>query len=194
MRVPILLLLLAAAAAAQDPVRAALDEGRYADALALAEAEPSVPLRQDQRAQAICGLARDVRRGDGYAAAIDFLEPRLDHPRTVRAFADCCLWGGEEERGLRGIRAASVSAAARVEAEIGLLKRAFRYRDAAAVARAHGWKEGEEWARGEAELRERLAARARRAGWLAAAGAAGLLGVWTLLRRLPRPASARATS
>jgi hypothetical protein len=198
MRAAPLLLLLATAALAQEDVRQALDAQRYSDALALAEAalraEPQDKLLLDQRAQALCGLARDLRRERGYVAAIDFLETRLDHPRLVSAYADCCMWGSEEERGLRGVRGAGVAAADRLAAEVRLLERLFRFEEAAALARAHGWKEAAEWAGAEAALRERFAARARRAGWAAAAGVAALLGAWALLRRGARSASAPATS
>ncbi|HEX5136817.1 MAG TPA: hypothetical protein VFY93_07595 [Planctomycetota bacterium] len=146
-----------------------------------------------ERAKAVCAEAREIRREKGYAAAIDFLEPRLDHAIIVEAYANCCLWGGEEERGLRGVRGATgVPAEYRVEAEIGLLKRLFRFRDAARLAAAHGWKEAEEYWGEEAALRERLAARARRARWLAALGGALLVGVWAAVRRWTSSAPATA--
>lgn len=161
-----ILLLLAAAAAAQD----------Y------------------ERAQAVCAEAREKRREEGYAAAIGFLETRLDHPLVLRAYGDCCLWGGEEERGLAGLRASAVPAKDRAEAEIRLLVRLFRHREAAAVAREHGWKEAEEWWGAEAALRDRLATRATRARALAVLFALLALGAWALLRRAFRPSSARASA
>jgi hypothetical protein len=145
-----------------------------------------------ESAKAVVAEAREIRRAKGYVAAIDFLEPRLDHPVIVEAYADCCLWGGEEERGLRGVRGAAVPSKHRLEAEIGLLKRLFRFREAAAVAREHGWKEAEEFWGGEAALRDRLAARAGRARWLAALGTALLLGAWAAVRRCSSSARAAA--
>ncbi len=102
--------------------------------------------------------------------------------------------GGEEERGLRGLRRAALPAKDRLEAEIRLLVRLFRHREAAALAREHGWKEAEEWWGAEAALRDRLASRASRARWLAALLAVLLLGAWALLRRAFRTSSARATA
>lgn len=146
-----------------------------------------------ERAKAVCAEAREIRREKGYAAAIDFLEPRLDHAIIVEAYADCCLWGGEEERGLRGVRgAAKVLANYRVEAEIGLLKRMFRFREAARVAAEHGWTEAEEYWGEEASRRDRLHARANLARWLAAAGVLLLVGLWAAVRRCS--SSARATA
>ncbi len=145
-----------------------------------------------ERAKAVCAEAREIRRAQGYGKAIEFLEPRLDHPVIVKEYADCCLWGGEEERGLRGIRGAAVPAKHRLEAEIGLLKRLFRFREAAEVARGHGWREAEAFWGAEAALRDRLHARAGRARWLAAAGVLSLLGFWAVVRR--RSSSAPATA
>jgi hypothetical protein len=85
-----------------------------------------------------------------------------------------------------------VRAEHRVEAEIGLLKRLFRFREAAALAREHGWKEAEDYWGAEAALRDRLAARARRARWLAGLGGLVLLGAWAAVRRCS--SSARATA
>jgi len=147
-----------------------------------------------ERAKAVCLEAREIRREKGYAEAIGFLETKLGHPLVLEAYANCCLWGGEEERGLRGLRGAAVPANDRARAEIGLLVRLFRYREAAAVARERGWAEVAEWWGREAALRERLHARARRARWLAGLGALALLGLWALLRRAFRPSSARATA
>ena len=201
-RAGFVLLLIVAAAAAQDredPVRVALDAERFAEALALAEAalaeRPGDDLLQYQRAQAITGIARDRRRERGYGASIDYLEDHLDHVEILRAYAACCLWGGEEERGLRGIRAARLPEEQRYGAELWLLTRLYRYEEAAAVAGAAGWPEWESWTREEAALRERLRARATRARWMAALGAVLLLGGWALLRRRFRPSSsAPATS
>lgn len=165
MRISAVLLLLAAAAVAQ---------GDY------------------ERAKAVCAEAMEIRREKGYHAAIEFLEPRLDHGKVVAAYADCCLWGGEEERGLRGLRASKVPASERAEAEISLLVRLFRYDEAAAVAREHGWTEAAEWWGAAAALRDRLRTRASRAAWIAALGVVLLLGAWALMRR--RFSSARATS
>jgi hypothetical protein len=145
-----------------------------------------------EQAKAVCAEAREIRRREGYVKAIEFLEPRLDHPKIVAAYADCCLWAGEEERGLRGLRASKVPANQRAEAEISLLVRLFRYDEAAEVAREHGWTEAAEWWGAAAALRDRLHARARRAGWIAALGVALLLGAWALMRS--RFSSARATS
>jgi len=136
--------------------------------------------------------AREIRRESGYGAAIDYLERRLETPAALDAYADCCLWGGEEERGLRGLRASTVPARERAEAEIRLLVRLFRHREAAEVAGANGWKEAEEWWGGEAALRDRLEARAHRARWLAALLALLLLGAWALLRRWPSSGHATA--
>ncbi len=138
--------------------------------------------------------ARELRREEGYQKAIEFLEGRLDHPLVLRAYADCCLWGGEEERGLRGLRGAKVAEAERADVEIQLLVRLFRHREAAEVARRHGWTEAAEWWGDEAALRDRLRGRERRAWCLAAAGAAALLAAWALLRWAFRPSSARATA
>jgi hypothetical protein len=176
MRVPASLLLLAVVAAAQD----------Y------------------ERAKAACAEAREIRREKGYAAAIDFLEPRLHHAKTLHAYADCCRWGGEEERGLRGLRTAAAPETDRLAAEVRLLQSLFRYPEAADAARrlvALGSAEHAEWARGEilfaegqAALRGRLEARARRGAWAAAAGFLALLGAWALLRRAVGPSSARGTA
>jgi hypothetical protein len=145
-----------------------------------------------ERAKAVCAEAREIRRAKGYRAAIGFLETRLDHQVVLDEYAKCGLWGGEEERGLRGLRAAAVPEKHRVEAEIGLLKRLFRFREAAELAREHGWTEAYEYWSAEAALRDRLHARARRARWLAAAGAALLVGAWAAVRRCSSSARANA--
>jgi hypothetical protein len=198
LRRALLLLLLAGTAAADDAIRAALDAHRFAEARALAEKglaeRPADELLLYQRAQALKGLAREAQRRDGYGAAIGLLEAHLDHPLLVKAYADCCVWGGEEERGLLGVRGAKAPLGERVAAEMKLLERLFRYEEAAALARAHGWGEAEAWARGEAALRGRLRDRAARARWLAGAGAVLLLGAWALLRRRFQPSSAPAPS
>ena len=147
-----------------------------------------------EHAKAVCAEARELRRAKGYAAAIDFLETRLDHTLVLRAYADCCLWGGEEERGLRGLRGAALPAKDRAEAEIRLLVRLFRHREAAAVAREHGWTEASAWWGAEAALRDRLAARERRGAKAAAAGFVALLVLWALFRRAFRPSSAPANA
>jgi hypothetical protein len=147
-----------------------------------------------EHAQAVCAEARELRRAGGYAKAIEFLETRLDHPLVLKAYANCCLWGGEEERGLRGLRRGAVPESDRIEAEARLLGRLFRYREAAALARKHGWKEGEESWGAEAALRERLAAREALGAKAAGAGLVALLALWALLRRAFRPSSAPATA
>lgn len=160
--------------------------------LALLALAAAVRAQDYERAKEVCAEAREIRRAQGYAKAIAFLETRLDHIAIVEAYADCCLWGGEEERGLRGIRAAKVPPKQRVEAEIGLLKRLFRFREAAAVAGEHGWKEAEDHWGAQAALRDRLAARASRAKGLAALGLGLLVGAWALVRRLTSSARANA--
>jgi hypothetical protein len=172
--------------------------------LALLLLAAAASAQEYERARAVCDEARALRRAKGFAAAIDFLETRLDHPRVLHAYADCCLWGGEEERGLLGIGRASVGEADRLAAEVRLLVALYRYPEAAERARrlaATGPREHAEWARGEiafaesaAALRERLSARATRAAWAAAMGVAALLVAWALLRRTPAPASARASA
>jgi hypothetical protein len=85
-----------------------------------------------------------------------------------------------------------VPASYRVEAEIGLLKRMFRFREAARVAAEHGWTKAEEYWGEQAALRDRLAVHARWARWLAALGVALLLGAWAAVSRCS--SSARATA
>ncbi len=146
--------------------------------------------------------AREIQRREGYRKAIEYLEPRLERVGALHAYVDCCLWGGEEERGLRGIRAAKAPEADRLAAEIRLLGSLYRYREARAAAeRLLALGTYADWARGEAAyaaeqaaLRERLAERARRGTWAAALGLAALLGAWAALRRAFRPSSARATA
>jgi hypothetical protein len=153
-------------------------------------------------AQDEVATAREIRQREGYAKAIDYLEPRLDRPEALHAYVDCCLWGGEEERALGGIRAAKAPEADRLAAEIRLLGSLYRYREAAAAAeRLVALGAYADWARGEgaysvqqAALRERLAARASRGAWAAAFALAALLGLWAILRRAFRPSSARATA
>jgi len=193
-----LLLLAAAALAGEDAaaaaarVRTLLDAGRPVEALPAAEAalaaHPGDKLLSLLRAQATCGIAQELQRAEGYEAAIDWLEPRLDHWVIAEAYANACLWGGEEERGLAGLAACAVPEDQRAGAEMRLLQYLYRYDEAAALARRVGWPEAEAWALEQAAPRARLHARARRALKVALV-AGGLLALAAVaLYRLAPPA------
>ncbi|MHC4973388.1 MAG: hypothetical protein ACYTG3_13755 [Planctomycetota bacterium] len=178
---PLLLLLLAASAAFADEaaVREALDKEDFGTALARAEkaleestADSNGVLRY-MRAQAVAGLARDLQRAEGYAAALDYLEPRLDHPHLTDRFAATCMWAGEEERAIRALRASPVALRDRIRAELEMMRSLGRFEEASRRARAVGWNEAAEYYAEVADHRARLTGRARRAVWVALVG--GLL-------------------
>jgi len=137
-------------------------------------------------------LVREVQQGQGYEVALHLLEGRIDHPSLIVTYGDLCVWSGQEERGLRHLAASGIAPLERLRTELWLLSCLGRYREAERRARAAGWGEWEEWARREAELRERIAGRTRRAFAVAAATLVALaLAVALLLRLAPRaPASA----
>jgi hypothetical protein len=192
-----LLLCAASALADEAAVREALDREDYAAALeradaALKESPASGPLRY-MRAQAIAGIAQERQRAQGYAAALDYLEPHLDHRHLTDRFADICMWAGQEERAIRALRASPVPLRDRIKAELDMMRSLARYEEAARRARAVGWEEAAEYYAGIAGYRARLEGRARRAGWVAAVGglvilaAAGAL--FILAPAAPPPAS-----
>ncbi|MHC4548118.1 MAG: hypothetical protein ACYTEZ_05010 [Planctomycetota bacterium] len=192
---PLLVLLVLAAATLADEaaVRAALDREDFAAALRLSESalqgHPDDGKLRYLRAQALAGLARDRQRERGYAAALDFLESRLTHPVVTDAFAETCLWAGEEERALRALRASEVALADRIRMELEMLRSLGRFRGAERRAREVGWPEAEAWYRKKAAYRERLAGRARRAAWVAVgAGLTILAAAAVLFMRAPPPA------
>jgi hypothetical protein len=198
----LLLLLLGAAAVLADEaaVRAALDREDFAAALAGAEAalkeKPADgPLRY-MRAQAIAGVARDLQREKGYAAALDYLEPRLNHPHLIDRFAAICMWAGQEERAIRVVRAAPVDVKDRIVAELEMMRSLGRFEEASRRARAVGWKDAATYYAEIASRRARLAGRATRAAWVAAVSgililaAAGAL--FILAPASPPPPASRA--
>jgi hypothetical protein len=207
MRVLGMLLLLAAAVRAQDPdraqerVRALLDREEFPAALERAEAA----LRQHadhkgllyQRAQARRGIARDLQRAQGYAAAIDYLERDLSHAVLAVAYAEACKWGGAELRGIDGLRRSTLPLELRLYPELDLLAQLRRYDEIASRAREAGDPEWERWALELAGLRRNLVERAGRGKLVAfAAGAALLMLALLLATKLapqpPPPASPRA--
>ena len=198
------LLLLAAAAAFADEaaVREALEREDFGVALTRAEAalkevsreEAKGPLRY-MRAQAVAGLARDLQRAEGYAAALDYLEPRLDHPHLTDRFAATCMWAGQEERAIRALRASPVALRDRIRAELEMMRSLGRFEAASQRARAVGWNEAAKYYAEVADHRARLKGRARRAVWVALVGgllilaAAGAL--FILAPALPPPPASR---
>lgn len=196
----LVVLLLAAAGALADEaaVRAALDREDFAAALEQAEAAlratPKSGLLRYMRAQAIAGLARDLQRREGYAAALDYLEPRLDHAHLTDRFAEICMWSGEEERGIRALRGSPVALRDRIRAELELMRSLGRFEDAAQRAAAVGWDDAAKYYAEVARHRTRLRGRARRAVWVALVGALGILAAAAALFMLapaapPAPAS-----
>lgn len=179
------------------PAAASAEEGQAeraelaAAAKALA-AEPDSALQQRRWAKAVTAVARVIQRGEGYAAAIDFLEERLAHPLTVEAYAEACLWGGQEGRGVARLRAArDVAVEHRIGHEIELLGHLRRYGEAARRAREVGWEAGAVWAEERAAARDRLLGRGVRAWWVAAIGfvvmAAAGLALYFLAPRVDAP-------
>jgi len=199
-RTTVFLLLAALPLAAQDDgaaarVRGALDAGEHERALALAadglRAAPHDGVLQYLQAQARCGMAQDLQRRDGYAAALAFLEPHAGtHALVTEAYARTALWAGEEERALGVLEAAVPEPADRVALELELLGHLRRYGEAAKRARAAGWEDGAVWAEKRAALQERLEARGRRGGLVAGVAAVVLLGLaGIVLRAAPRRAA-----
>jgi hypothetical protein len=176
----LLLLLPAAALADEAAVREALEREDFGVALTRAEAalkevsaeDSKGPLRY-MRAQAVAGLARDLQRSEGYAAALDYLEPRLDHPHLTDRFAEICLWAGQEERAIRVLRASPVALRDRIRAELEMMRSLGRFEEASRRARAVGWEEAAKYYGEVASHRARLTGRVQRAVWVAVVG--GLL-------------------
>jgi len=201
-RATVFLLLAALPLAAQDEgaaarVREALDAGEHERALALAgeglRAAPHDGVLQYLQAQARCGVARDLQRTEGYAAAVASLEPHVgSHALVAHAYARTALWAGEEERALRVLAAAVPDPKDRVDFELELLGHLRRYREVAKRARAVGWEDGAIWAEKRADLQDRLEARAHRGRVVAGVAAIVLLGLalvaWRTAPRRPAPA------
>jgi hypothetical protein len=168
MRAIALLLLLAAPVVADDAAAARAELAEAEQALA---AEPDNALAQRRWAKAARAVARVLQRTEGYQAAIEFLEARLTHPLTVEAYAEACLWGGQEERGVAHLRSSrGVAVRHRIGHELELLGYLRRYDEAARRAREVGWDEGARWAEERAARRARLLGRGVRAYWVAAIG------------------------
>lgn len=194
----LLLLLLAAAAAADEAaIRAALDREDFATALREAEAalqaDPDHGLLRYMRAQAVAGIARDLQRAEGYAAALDYLEPRLDHAHLTDRFAEICMWAGEEERAIRALRVSPVALQDRIRAELEMMRSLGRFEEAARRAAAVGWDEAASYYGEVARHRARLRGRARRAVWVALVGGLAILAaaaaLFILAPEAPRPLS-----
>jgi len=136
---------------------------------------------------ALLARVREVQRAEGYGAALRMLEKRLDDWQAADTYARLCAWGGEEERGLEVLQHCSLPENVRVWARSDLLFAMGRFREAADAGRLAGkdpaWVE---WAAEQAALRERLAARGRRALRISGAALVLLLaGVVALWRRAP---------
>lgn len=197
----LLVLLVASTAVVADEaaVRAALDREDFATALQQAEAalqaDPEHGLLRYMRAQAIAGLARDLQRTEGYLAALDYLEPRLDHAHLTDRFAEICMWAGEEERAIRALRASPVALPDRIRSELEMMRSLGRFEDAARRAAAVGWDEAAKYYDEVARHRARLTGRARRAVWVALVGGLLILlaagAVFIFAPAAPRPPSSR---
>jgi len=198
----ILLLLPALARAGDDSIEriaaieAMLDQERFAEALAdadraLAEIPDDAELRE-VRAQAVLGVARDLQRAKGYEAAIDYLEPRLDHALVAYGYGETCFWAGAEERGIRGLRAAPLPVAERIVPEFRLLWALRRYEEAERRAEEIGWTDAAVQARGEEAWQAEVAGRTRTALLVSVAAAAALVAGTALAVRLARPRTAPA--
>ncbi len=174
-----LLLAVAAAAADEAAIRAALDREDFATALREAEAAlqatPDHGLLRYMRAQAIAGLARDLQRAEGYAAALDYLEPQLDHAYLTDRFAEICMWAGQEQRAIRALRASPVPLRDRIRAELEMMRSLGRFEDASHRAAAVGWDEAARYYDEVARHRARLTGRARRAVWVTVVGGLAIL-------------------
>ena len=175
----VVLVLALAALADEGAVREALDSEDFETALARAETllkktPDHGPLRY-MRAQAIAGIARDLQRTEGYAAALDYLEPRLTHPHLTDRFAETCLWAGQEERAIRALRASSVALRDRIRMELEMMRSLGRFEEASERARAVGWDEAAVIYGEDAAYRARLASRATRAVWVAVAAGVVIL-------------------
>jgi hypothetical protein len=178
-RLALLLLCSAAAIADEGAVREALDREDFETALAraesaLREAPASGPLRY-MHAQAVVGIARDLQRAEGYAPALDYLEPRLTHPHVTDRFAETCMWAGQEERAIRALRASPVALRDRIWMELQMMRSLGRFEEASRRARAVGWEEAAKMFGDVAAYRGRLAGRAARAMWVAVAACVAIL-------------------
>jgi len=171
-------------------LRTALRQERFQAALEQADAAlarfPGDATMRYRRAEAIVGLARDLQRAKGYPAAIARLEPELTDPFLAQAYAEACLWGGQELRGVAHLRASALPVRQRILPEFLLLKQLRRFDELAARAAETGETAWAEWAEERMRLQERLRGRGRR-GWIvaAAAFAALVLGALVLLRLAP---------
>lgn len=187
---------LAEDADAEVRIRASLNGEEWAKALAQVDAaldhDPSSGVLLRMRAEAHRGVARDLQRTQGYPAAIAYLERHLDHPVTAWAYARTCIWGGEERRGIDGLRESGLPPADTIPGEVELLSQLRRYDEvvqraslleAEYPAWAHDWTQ---WAGKAAEQRERLEERARRAAWVTAVGGLVFVGGALLVAWLTR--------
>jgi hypothetical protein len=122
------------------------------------------------------GVARNRQRKGGYAEAIDFLEAHLDTRPLVYDYADTCIWAGEEQRGLRTLKA--LPQPMRDDCVYAEFRLHFVRQDYTALearAREVNWQSWIDYAREQRELRERFAYRTTRAWWVAALATIAIL-------------------
>ena len=193
-------LLIAAVARAQDPIDLAVEQleaERFEDAMRTLE-----PLRSDPGANeevlglwqdALRGVARDVQRVRGYAAALEFLEQHLDSRSIIADYVETCIWAGDEERGLRTIAALPQPLRDRcAHSEFQLHYKRLDFAALERRAREVKWQSWIDFASKERKLRERFDDRRTRAIWVAVIGSLVIaLGGWGVVRLLARPVPER---
>lgn len=169
-----------------DRAQELIENEQFADALALVESGEGDRFR-DLRNRAIRGVSRDLQRAEGYGAAIDYLEPRLETRFLVDHYVEACLWGGQEDRALRTIVALPKEfrercAAAEFQIYLARLDFATLEKRASEV----NWVEWVDYAREQRLLREGFVAHTSRA-WVVFWVALGLMtGAVTLAWRAAR--------
>jgi hypothetical protein len=192
---------LALPAAGEDPVYEQivelLENGKFEAAteqIALLEqAQPKHAELSALRQQAAVGVARNLQRQDGYGAALDYLESRLEGRTIVQAYSETSVWAGAEQRGLETMR--RLPKALRHQCAREELNLYWALHDFVGMeqrAREVEWPEWIEFARNQGALRERFDGRTRRAWWVAGVGAALLAGGCLLLDRMARRRAAAA--
>lgn len=181
-----LLLLLALAPTPLDRALSHMQAERFEQALAeLEQADASDPRYADVRDGVVKGHARDLQRADGYAAALRFLEPRLESAAIIDHYVEVCIWGGEEERGLEqvGRLSGAMQQFSRFP-ELQLHWVRLDFDAMARVAREEGWDDWAAYAEKQGALRRRFAERAERGWWVALWAALAMGGGCLLLRKL----------
>ncbi len=174
----------------QDQFALALVELEKADG-SDSRADSRADLRYDElRTRAICGIARDHQRAEGYGAAVAYLEQHLENEAIVSQFVEVCIWAGEETRALTAIAALPKSlrdGCVLAEFQIHWVRLDFETLERR--ARETGEPTWVQFAQEQRALRAGFAAHATRARWIVIGAVLVMAGIWFVLFKRLSPAA-----